>query len=102
MDVKKVLIGVAIIGGLYWLYTKSKKSTSTDDSTSNANGAQLLAIRNGYSQAQGQGEKRACNCANANVSCGETYGLTQCVECCRKAGSQMVSWGSARTMKTSR
>lgn len=54
MDVKKVLIIGAVIAGAYWLYQRSKNSTSTTSTeggeTSSANGAQLLAIaKNGGS-----------------------------------------------------
>lgn len=92
MDLKKVLIGVAIIGGgAYWIWKKSQegKSSSTSSGTSNA---------------EGQGEKRACHCSDvrASIGCGETYGLTQCVNCCRNNGSTAVSWGNQRISRSTK
>lgn len=59
MDFKKVLIGVAIVGGLYWIYTKTKKTgtTTSTTGTSNASGAQLMAIAKGAKTPQFR-----CNC----------------------------------------
>lgn len=55
MKIQNVVIAGVVVVGLYWLYTKSKKSgsTSTEDGSTGINGAQWLAYQKEHSNASG-------------------------------------------------